>query len=717
MDCAQVDGVVRPLHEVNGGPLVDSSFLPGIEHLSWDGLTARTAFALDAERNLEPIAPGVHEAGQVLLKQELPAPAVALLQLRPATEEATSAASWSEPTPPRTGNASPATGRDRARLLSLRNIRVTSPFWASKLEVYRQRTIPHSWQYMGWELRALKHAVGEPVDGDLNGTWGEANLHKFLETCAYSLAQFPDASLQQQTDEVIGLLGRVQQPDGYLHAYITNSGKPPWDPEFLDGSHDGYVLGHMIEAAIEYHAATGNGAFLQIARRAADQAYRHFLGPDGQPGFCGHAELEMALAELYRVTNESRYLDLARAFVEWRGLGKVKPCSDTPRAYFQDAVPLRQQKTLEGHAVRAVFFATGVADLALELGDCDYRLAAQRFWDSTTRRRMAITGSIGPRQEHEAIGEDYELPLDGYYESCAACGLADFAQRMLLLERRSEYADVLERVLYNAVLHGISLDGTTTYYQNPLNDANRPRDNCWVCCPANLSRTLMQVGRYAVAYDDQGVDVNLYIGGTYTIPLSDAAVQISVETDYPWDGSVRIELLSAPPRPWTMALRIPGWCSKATYRSNDRPETTGSANEKGYLQLRRTWQAGDSVELNLQMAPYWVAAHPNIRACEGRIALQRGPLVYAFEGLDNQGNLDFALGSDPPLSVEHRPDLLGGVTVIQTQAADGRPLLAIPFYALANRAPSAQQVWIAQPEVARRTDWWQGELYRPASPK
>jgi len=701
----------------------ESSFVLEIDHLPWNESTVWTAYALDAERNLERVASGVHAAGQVRLSQALSAPGVLLIQLRPASqEESTPAASSNDAVPVPTANSESALSSEHVQPLLLRDIRVTSPFWASKLDVVRQRTIPHSWQYMGWELRALKHAVGEPVDGDLNGTWGEANLYKFLETCACALAQFPDPTLERRIDDVIDLLRRAQQPDGYLHAYVTNNGKPPWDPAFLDGSHDGYVLGHMIEAAIAHHEATRKDTFLQIARRAADQACRHFLGPDGHPGFCGHAELEMALVELYRVTGESRYLDLARAFVEWRGRGKVPPCSETPRAYFQDAVPLRQQETLEGHAVRAVFFATGVADLALETGDCDYRLAAHRFWDSTARRRMTITGSIGPRSEHEAIGEDYELPLDGYYESCAACGLADFAQRMLLLERRSEYADVLERVMYNAVLHGIALDGTSTYYQNPLDDANRPRDNCWVCCPPNLSRTLMQVGRYVLARDDQGVDVNLYIAGDYLFRSDDATrsedttAKLRIETDYPWNGRVRMEILSASSGPWTLSLRIPGWCRKATYSSTDQSTTAAVANEKGYLVLRRTWQAGDWVELNLDMPPVWMEAHPNIRACEGRIALQRGPLVYAFESLDNADDLNFTLGNDPPLSVEHRPDLLGGVTVIHTQAADGRPLLAVPFYTLANRAPASQKVWVAQPDVPRRTDWWLGELYRTIRP-
>jgi DUF1680 family protein len=243
--------------------------------------------------------------------------------------------------------AEPIAGADRLQLLPVAHVQVRDSFWAPKLKVCRESTIPHSWFYMQWELRSLRHAAGQKVEGDLNGTWGEANLYKFLETAAYSLAQERDPALERQVDEVIALVAAGQQPDGYLHVYVTNNRKTPWDPGFLDGSHDGYVLGHLIEAAIEYHAATGKRAFLDLAGKAADQAWQHFLGPNGQPGFCGHAELEMALVELYLVTREPRYRDLSRAFVEWRGRGKVSPAGPTARAYFQDGAPLRAQRTLD----------------------------------------------------------------------------------------------------------------------------------------------------------------------------------------------------------------------------------------------------------------------------------------------------------------------------------------------------------------------------------
>jgi uncharacterized protein len=592
-------------------------------------------------------------------------------------------------------------------------VEICDAFWAPKLRVYREVTIPHSWRYLETEIRSVRKAAGQKVEGELNGTWGEANLYKFLETVAYSLALHPDAGLERQVDQIVVLLAAAQQPDGYLHAYVTNNKKVPWDPNFLDGSHDGYVLGHMIQAALAYQAATGNGAFREVACKAADQAYQHFLGPDGHPGFCGHAELEMALVELFRATHEPRYLELARAFVEWRGRGTVKPFGATPRSYFQDAVPLRSQRTLEGHAVRALFFATGVADLALETGDGDYRLAANRFWDSTTLRRMTLTGSVGPRKEHEAFGEDYELPNDGYYESCAACGLADFAQRMFLLERRTESVDVLERVLYNAVLHGISLSGTNTYYCNPLSDHDHERDNCWVCCPPNLSRTLLKLGTYAYASTDRDLYVNLLVGSVAHVRFPSGEITLRVRTDYPWDGRVSVGIAAASPVRFAIHVRKPGWCAQGEVKLNGAVGANKS-DDRGYWTFEREWKDGDSVEVNLDMPVQRIIAHPNIISCRDKTAFQRGPLVYGFEGVDNGTNLGFALASNERFSVTHRPDLLGGVTVLQGRGANGRPILAIPYYAMANRGKSTQEVWVGEPDLKVAEDWWPGTLYRPA---
>lgn len=611
-----------------------------------------------------------------------------------------------------TGAMSSTGGAEPIGPLPLRDVQLADGFWRDRLTVYRQHTIPHSWAYMGWEIRALRKANGMPFEGDLNGTWGEATLHKLLETIAYAQAIEPEAQLKTRADEIIRLLAGAQQPDGYLHAYITNNGKTPWDPATLAGAHEGYVLGHMIEAAVEYHATTGDRTFLDIAVKAADRAWDRFLGPRGRPGFCEHAELEMALVELYRATGEQRYLELARAFVEWRGRDVLLK---SPGAYSQDHLPLREQKALQGHAVRAVFFATGVADLALVAGDADYHAAARRFFNNLTTRRMNIAGGIGPRRKNEALGDDFELPDDGYYESCSACGLADFAHRMSMLERAAAPADVLERVIYNAVLHGISLDGTSSYYANPLSDRNNPRYNSWVCCPPNLSRTLFQIGRYAFSRTDRDFYVNLFIAADCRFPLDDIEATLAVRTDYPWDGRVTIEVRLDKPARFAMHLRIPQWCPQAGIVLNGMSPRRAPADNQGYVRLDRTWRPGDRVELTLAMPVQVIEAHPRLIDCHGKVALRRGPLIYGFEGLDNAGSAQITLAPDASFTVEHRPDLLGGVTVIRTTTHDNTPCTAIPFFALANRDKSTQEVWVATPEIQSDRGDWADQLYRVRS--
>jgi len=623
---------------------------------------------------------------------------------------------WAAVVPGAQEAGGPWAGREGKILpVPVRNVRLEDGFWAPKIQVYQQRTLPHSWQYMGHNLRSLRKAAGEKTDGPFNGTWDEANLYKLLETIAHSLGMYPDAGLERKVDEIVDLLGRAQRANGYAHVYIINEGKPEWDPAFLDGSHDGYVLGHMIEAAIEYHANTGKRAFLDIACRAADEACEHFLGPKGVPGFCGHAELEMALVELARVTGRTRYVELASAFVEWRGRKVVKPVGATPRSYFQDLVPLRQQRNLDGHAVRSTFFATGVADLALATGDPDYRLAANRFWDSVTLRRMTITGSTGPRQEHEAFGEDYDLPNNGYYESCAACGLMDLAQRMFLLEGGADSGDVMERVLYNAVLHGISLDGTHSYYQNPLSDTNRNRYNSWVCCPPNLSRTLFQVGRYAFASGSRDVFLNLFVAGRVQMPLEGGTVGLSIRTEYPWEGKVTLSVTPGEVSRFAIHLRWPGWCEAATLRINGTSVLPLTKTDRGYLRLEREWRENDVIEFVMDMPVQRIEAHPMIKDCVGKVALQRGPLVYGFEGVDNNGKAAVELGAHPQLRVEASADLLGGVRVVTGHDAEGRGFVAIPFYAMANRAKSVQEVWVTQRGGKASDAWWEGRLYRNAN--
>ncbi|MHC4346311.1 MAG: glycoside hydrolase family 127 protein, partial [Planctomycetota bacterium] len=518
-------------------------------------------------------------------------------------------------------------------------VRIADNFWAPRLEVYRTNTIAHSWQYIEDNIKAMKKIAGVSNEPCKTGKWTEANLYKFMETIAYSLAMHPDTELEKCLDEIISAVAAAQRPDGYIHGHITLNNLTPWGD--LYHQHDGYVAGHLYEAAVAHFRVTGKATFLNVARRSANQACRYFLDKKN-PGFPGHAEIELALVELYRVTGEGRYLELARTFIERRGQDQNKDCPRFPCEYFQDHLPIREQNEIRGHAVRAVFFSTGVADVALAAGNSDMGAAAKRLWESTTKKKMYITGSIGASRKQEAFGEDYELPNDGYCESCAACGLADFAHRMALLEADAECVDVLERTLYNAILHGISLDGKSFYYRNPLKDKDHLRENNWCCCPPNLSRTLVKVGGYAYATRDSDIYVNLYIGSTANIALQDNKVTVTQETEYPWRGAVRITVDPASESSFSVNLRIPGWCKSARVKLND-VELKRPLVFKGYVCIKRSWKGGDVVELDFAMPVERIEAHPNVAANHGLAAIQRGPVAYGLEGLDNGGNVDIVL--------------------------------------------------------------------------
>ncbi|MHC4638104.1 MAG: glycoside hydrolase family 127 protein, partial [Planctomycetota bacterium] len=342
---------------------------------------------------------------------------------------------------------------DTLKTVPVTAVHIQDNFWTPKLEVYRKNTIPHSLEYVKNNIQALRKLAGLSEESGKTGKWTEANLHKYIETCAYSLALHPDAKLEKELDEIISALSAAQRPDGYIHAHITLNNLTPWGD--LYHQHDGYVLGHMYEAAVAHYQVTGKRKMLDVARRSADQAYRYFI-EENKPGFPGHAEIELALVQLYRATREKRYIELSKSFIERRGQNPGKECPRYPCEYFQDHLPVYEQKEIKGHAVRAVFLATGVADAAMETGDVRLYEVARALWRNVTGRKMYITGSIGASRKHEAFGEDYYLPNNGYCESCAACGLADFAHRMLMIEADGRCGDVLERVLYNAILHGIS---------------------------------------------------------------------------------------------------------------------------------------------------------------------------------------------------------------------------------------------------------------------
>ncbi len=600
------------------------------------------------------------------------------------------------------------TSKAERRAVPFTDVHLTDNFWAPKEKIYRQNTIPNNWKYLQQEIEDNEIAAGwKHIERGSDTPWNQANLFKALETVAYALPQEPNPELQTKLDGIIKAVAGAQQPNGYINALITVRHMTPWTN--LDGQHEGFVAGHMIEAAVAHYQATGQRSFLNVAMKMADHIYQHFI-VEKNPGVCGHAELELALVRLYRVTGEKKYLQLAQNWIERRG-HPLPGQNAASRSYFMDHLPIRAVPEVTGHAVRTVYYLTGVADVAAETGDVGLAQAARRLWNDATRRKMYVVGSVGSQEKDEGFGPDYDLPNSGYNESCAACGMLNWAQSMWVLDGESSSIDVLERGLYNAVLHGLSLDGTTSYYRNPLSDANSVRNNVWVCCPPNLSRTLMRVPGYLYAQTTRDIYVNLFASSTCSIKLANTRVQLAQETNYPWDGQIKITVKPDKPAPFALRLRIPGWCPNSTLELNGKP-ILKPAMEKGYAVLLRLWRAGDVVELKLPMPVQRIQANPKVLEDKGQVALQRGPIVYGFEALDNAGRVDVQLAREAGFTTQARPDLLGGVTTISGRAGDGRSLTAIPFYALANREPSKQAVWMAQQGQLEQPKAWPDEQMR-----
>lgn len=599
--------------------------------------------------------------------------------------------------------------RSHIRCVPFKNVEINDNFWSPKQKIYRERTILHSWQYVQREIEDNEIAAGwKNISRGKDTPWNQANLHKVLETCAYALVQEKNQQLESKLDYIISAISAAQQPNGYVNALITVRKMKPWDN--LDGQHDGYVAGHLIEAAVAHYLATGKTNFLNVAKKLADHIYDYFV-VQRHEGYCGHAELELALVRLYRITGEKRYLDLSLEWIDRRG----KPwnySSATPRTYFMDHVPARELKEITGHAVRAVFYATGIAETAIETNDEGLKQAARRLFESATKRKMYITGGVGSQKEDEGFGSDYHLPnRNGYAESCAACGMVNFAVSMFRLDGKAEAIDVLERTLYNAVLHGISLDGTNTYYTNPLTDEDHLRDNCWVCCPPNISRTLLRVQDYIYAQTDDSIYINLYIGSRAKVNLRNGEVVLSQKTDYPWDGEVKIAVEPQKSSRFGLKLRIPSWSRSYSLSLNGKP-LTEKVQKDGYIEIRRVWNKNDEVLLEFPMKIEEVVAHPAVTNNHNRVAVQRGPIVFGFEALDNNGSIDITLAREPQFTETYNPDFLNGVIVVTGRKSDGNTCVAIPFYALANRGKSKQIVWVYKEGFRRPDTGWENSLYK-----
>ena len=617
--------------------------------------------------------------------------------------------------------------------LPLTCVQLQDSFWAPRMRANRSATLPAEYAQLEstGRLAALELAW-QPGAGNPPHIFWDSDIAKWIEAAAYALAAQFDAQLDAQLDAVIARVARAQQPDGYLNTHFIVTERAGLQRRWtnLRDSHELYCAGHLIEAAVAHFEATGKRTLLDVMCRYADCIDCSFgRGAQQQRGYPGHEEVELALVKLHRATGEARYLGLARYFIDERGQqphyfdGEARARGEDPAQfrftnyeYNQSHLPVRQQTVVTGHAVRAMYLYSAMADVANADGDAGLLAASQRLWHSVVDERMYITGGIGPAASNEGFTHAYDLPDEtAYAETCAAIGMVFWNQRLLQFAGDGRYADVLERALYNGVLSGVSLDGLRFFYENPLASRGAHHRAEWfdcACCPPNIARLMAGVGGYFYSTAARSVWVHLYAAGTAAAQVNGATVRIAQHTHYPWDG--RVELTIEPERPLRFALhlRVPGWCRRFTLAVNGKHVAVRA--RKGYVAVRRVWRTGDKLLLQLAMPVRLTRANPHVRQMAGRVAVERGPLVYCLEGTDHKhAELDeIALPLRARWTVVQRPQLLGGVAVLRTRGLAAKPwrgglyaeaqttadqpvnITAVPYCVWDNRAPGEMRVWL-----------------------
>lgn len=579
-------------------------------------------------------------------------------------------------------------------------------------------------------INAAKALRGEDVgDGFYGMVFQDSDAAKWLEAVAYSLAVFPDKELEKKADELIEIIAAAQDEDGYLNTYFTIKDRDKRWKNLLEG-HELYCSGHMMEAAAAYFEATGKRRLLDVMLKNAEHIYTHFITEKAE-GYPGHPEVELALLKMYRVSGNKHCLELAEHFINVRGVDTtfyrreadardwtVWGNNPDDLSYQQAFAPVREQSDAVGHSVRAVYLYTAMADLAGEQDDKELSAACRRLWDSITQKRMYITGGIGSTGIGEAFTVDYDLPNDtAYAETCASIGLMFFASRMLEKEPNAEYADVMERAFYNTVLAGMQLDGKRFFYVNPLEVIpgisgiaathwhDRPQRPEWftcACCPPNVARTISSIGKYAYGESETACYCHLYAAGT--VRFDNGAV-LRCETNYPYDFTIKYTLISGET---TLAVRIPAWSNRFEVKKNGAAADFEQKNGYAYFSM----SAGDVIEIALEDEAFFVYPNAKIAENSGAVAIQRGPLVYCAEGVDNgEDALSLRVDTDKPISCgAFTPDLLSGtvtltasatrVTAInelytrQKPAQTPAKLTLVPYYAWGNRGENQMRVWI-----------------------
>ena len=615
--------------------------------------------------------------------------------------------------------------------VSFSDVQVNDIFWLPKIETNRKATIPASFQKCEETGRLENFLIaGGKMEGTVRGDmpFDDTDVYKIIEGASYSMTTIPDPKLDAYVDSLIDIIGIGQAEDGYLTTWkiIDPTHSPAeWCPpgerwEGLAWSHELYNAGHMYEAAAAHYHATGKTNFLDIATKNADLLVSVF-GADKNPQVPGHQIVETGLIKLYQITDKKEYLDLAKHFLDFRGDSTKR---ELWGPYNQDHIPVVEQDEAVGHAVRAAYMYAGMTDIAALYKDAAYENAVDQLWDNVVNKKIYITGGIGSKHEGEAFGENYELPnLTAYNETCAAIANVYWNYRMFLLHGDSKYIDVLERSLYNGVISGVALDGTNFFYPNPLscdmhyhfNSGGSLTREPWFdcsCCPSNMCRFMPSVPGYIYAQKDNDIYVNLFVQSSTSVKMADSEVKIDQETKYPWDGKVKISVSPETVSQFAVRVRIPGWAQNQPlpgdlYSYANAPtakpvilvngESVSYETEQGYAVLDREWKSGDEVELSLPMQVRTVKASELVEDDKGKVAIERGPIVYCVEEKDNPEIGTIQVSEGTQFESNYDADLLAGVEVIKASGKTKKETFtAIPYYVWNNRGANKMDVWLSK---------------------
>jgi DUF1680 family protein len=623
-------------------------------------------------------------------------------------------------------------------------VQINDNFWLPRIETNRKVTIPASFEQcrITGRIRNFQMAAARTGKFCTAYPFDDTDIYKTLEGASYSLALHPDKKLDAYVDSLIMLIAAAQEPDGYLYTARTidplhpqsASGASRWINEY-NNSHELYCSGHLYEAAVAHFMATGKRSLLNVAIKNADLLLRVF-GPDKIRMAPGHEIVEMGLVKMYRVTGKSAYLELAKFFLEQRGERKYNKSSKNVfenGMYWQAHEPVTQQQEVVGHAVRAMYLYSAMTDIAAMTGDSNYRHAVDQLWQNMVDKKMYLHGGIGAIGDGERFGENYELPnLTAYAETCAAIGSIFWSQRMFLLHGEAKYIDILEKTLYNGLLSGVGLDGKSFFYTNAMqikNNFTHPdlevTRSGWFtcsCCPTNIIRLIPSVPGYIYAWAADSLYVNLYISSSIKFQSNRQIIHLAQQSDYPWNGNIRFKVNVNSAKHMTILFRIPGWARNEAMPGNlyqfqnvDSPQFLIKINgfgvhfsiEKGYIAIGRLWKDNDEVELDLPMEVKKVSALSNLKIDSGKIAIQRGPLIYCAEWADNNGRTsNLIIPGSTIFTSTYQSKLLNGVTTLEANVpsveldktglevfTQQHRLVAIPYYAWANRGGGEMNIW------------------------